>query len=217
MIKEIIYYTCNTHDQKIEDACRTQLLKAGLPIISVSLNKEINFGDQRLNISGEKSPQMMHRQILMGLQASTAKYVFLCESDVLYHPSHFEFTPFKNDTFFYNVNVWKFHTDDRKFYWTDDLQQVSGTIVNRELAIKFYERRVAEMVEHDFDGHYEAGKKTGEKAMNWKSDLPNICIRHENTMTKTKKSPDEFRNKQYAKGFKVADRIEGWADIDIIL
>lgn len=213
MKKEIIYYTCNTHDQKIDDACREQLLKAELPIISVSLNKKIDFGDTRIVIQGKRSPEMMHEQILLGLRASRADVIYLCESDVLYHPSHFDswdLSELNRDRFFYNVNVWKYHTDTKKFTWTDDLQQVSGTRVNRKLALRFYERRNRQIKEKGFDGHYEAGPKTGELTENYMSDFPNVCIRHENTLTKTKKTPNDFRNKRYAKGWCESNGVLGW-------
>ena len=37
---------------------------------------------------------------------------------------------------------------------------------------------------------------------------------HDKTMTKSKWSPDEFRNKKYAKGWRETDgEIEGWGNI----
>ena len=77
----------------------------------------------------------MHQQILTGLQKAKGKYIFLCESDVLYHPSHFDFTPKRDDIFYYNTNVWKTRYPDGFSVWTDDLQQVSGICANRELLI----------------------------------------------------------------------------------
>ena len=214
-MKEIIYYTCGTHADNIEQTCRTQLLKSQLPIISVSLNKEIDFGNDRIVVNGVRSPEMMHKQILAGLKASTAMYVFLCESDVLYHPSHFEFTPPTFDTFFYNTNVWKYHTDNKKFYWTDDMQQVSGCAASRELMISFFERRLKQFELTGFDRHYEPTERFGEYTKNWQSWIPNICIRHDKNLTRTKKSIADFKNKQKAKGWKEAEEVTGWGEIKI--
>jgi len=222
--KEIIYYTCNSHDLEIELPCRKQLQKSGLSIVSASLNKKIDFGDTKIILEGEKSPLMMHKQILAGLQASTAKWVFLCESDVLYHPSHFDFTPKRKDVFYYNTNVWKVRYPDGHAVWTDNLQQVSGICANRELLIDYYTKKLAQMEKKGFDRHYEPGTKNqtiyphvrGGKygSENYQSKYPNLCIRHPNTLTKSKWSPEEFKDKSYAKGWKETDNeIEGWGQI----
>jgi glycosyltransferase involved in cell wall biosynthesis len=217
--KDIIYYTCNTHSLDIETACREQLKKSGLNIISVSLNKDIDFGDTRLRMDGQRGPEMMHRQILQGLMNSDAKYVFLCESDVLYHPSHFLFTPKKDDIFYYNTNVWKTRYPDGHSVWTDDLKQVSGICANRELLIDFYTKKIQQIEQKGFDGHYEPGcnqsiygyHKGGKYGSEmYQSEAPNVCIRHDSNLTKSKWSVDDFRNKKYAKGWKEADEVPGW-------
>lgn len=217
--KEVIYYTCNTHIPLIDEACRAQLKKSGLPIISVSLNKDLDFGDTRLRLDGQRGAEMMHRQIIKGLEASSAKYVFLCESDVLYHPSHFDFTPKRTDVFYYNTNVWKARYPDGHLVWTDDLQQVSGICASRELLLQHFTRKLEQMLENGFDGHYEPGVKQttfpvsrGGKygTENFKSALPNLCIRHDANLTKSKWSPKEFRNQKYAKGWKESSSIFGW-------
>ena len=208
----LIYYTCLTHDEKIEQLCREQLLKANLPIISVSRNEPIDFGDN-IVVEGERGAITMHLQILAGLEYAASKgykQVFLCESDVLYHPSHFDFTASDPTVFYYNVNVWKYHIDDKKFYWTDDMQQVSGSCASLTKMLEFYTRRNKQFAETGFDRHYEASERFGEKTENWMSAEPNICIRHDKTLTRTKKSIADFKNKNKAKGWKVADSVEGW-------
>jgi hypothetical protein len=214
--KEIIYYTCNTHKEDIEIACRNQLLLSGIPVLSVSLNKEINFGNTKLVVQGERSPEMMHKQILEGLKASKAKYVFLCESDVLYHPLHFQFIPEKDDVVYYNVNVWKVRYPDGFAVYTKDLQQVSGICANRELLLDFYTKRVAQIEQEGFNRHYEPGVKQTVNVKysveNYITKYPNICIRHDANLTKSKWSPDEFRNKEYAEGWSEGYFVKGWGD-----
>lgn len=211
----LIYYTCNTHLPSIDEACRKQLKEAtSLPIISVSLNEPLEFGDvESIVMEGTRSPEMMHKQVLEGLRIAKSrgfKYAFLVESDVLYHPSHFEFRPKQDGVFYYNTNVWKYLYDDDKFIWTDDLQQVSACVADVDTLLAFYERRNKEIAEKGFDKHYEAGPKTGEVAESWLSWFPNICIRHGQNITKTKKSPEDFKNPEYAKGWKEATEIPGW-------
>lgn len=205
MIKELLYYTCNTHKEDIELACRKQLLKANLPIISVSREKEIDFGDTRIILQGEPSILMMHKQVLAGLESSKADIIFMCENDVLYHPSHFDFTPEKKDVFYYNTNVWRVRYPEGHAVWTDDLQQVSGICAYRELLLNYYSNKVKEIESGNFDRHYEPNPRE-----NWMSEFPNLDIRHDKNLTKSKWSPDEFRNKKYAKGWKESNNIPGW-------
>jgi hypothetical protein len=223
--KAIVYYTCNTHDPAIDEACREQLKKSGLPIICVSLNQSSTFGDVNIQVQGRKSPLMMHQQILEGLRACNAEYVYLCESDVLYHPSHFEYTPKRKDVFYYNTNVWKLHLDGLAT-WTDNLQQVSGLCASRWLLTDYYDKRVTQIRNEGWNRHYEPGSKQniygyhrGGKygVESWQSEEPNVCIRHDATLTKAKRSPDEYRNKQYAKGWKTASVIPAWGSTSSIL
>lgn len=212
MSKSIVYYTCNSHKLEIELACRRQLEKAGLEIVSVSLGKKIPFGDKRLVLSGVKrSPETMHKQILLGLQESNTRFVFLCESDVLYHPSHFKFEPPNEDVFYFNTNIYK-TWNDGLIVWTDDLQQVSGVCANRLLLLDFFHKRIQEIERHGFNRHYEPGERYGCRVENWQSEYPNIDIRHGQTLTKSHRKAEDFRDPKYAKGFKVVDSIPGWGD-----
>jgi len=157
--KEILYYTCNTHKPEIDETCRRQLALAGLPIVAISLNKELDFGDERITVQGQRGPEMMHKQILEGLKHCKADYVFLAESDVLYHPSHFEFTPKRKDVFYFNVNVWKVRYPDGHAIWTDNLQQLSGMVASRELLLDFFSKRIAQIEKEGFNRHYEPSSK----------------------------------------------------------
>jgi len=205
--KGICYYTCNTHQIEIDELCRKQLAKSTtLPIVSVSLNKSIDFGDKRVVVKGERGPLMMHKQIVMGLEASNTEYVFLVESDVLYHPSHFDFIPKKDDIYYFNVNVWKVRWSDGFCVKTDNSQQVSGIVASRKLLLDFYRKRVEEIEKNGFDRHYEPRAPR----TNYESTVPNICIRHDNNLTQSKWSVNDFRNKEYAKGWKEGFDVPGW-------
>jgi hypothetical protein len=142
---------------------------------------------------------------LAGLEMFKTDVVFLCESDVLYHPSHFSFVPPASDRFYYNTNVWKVRLDDGHCVWTDDLQQLSGVCGYREFMLDYFKKRVEQIEREGFDGHFEPNPRE-----NWRSQIPNLDIRHNGTLTKSKWSPQEFRNQKYAKGWKEADEVEGW-------
>ncbi len=204
--KNIIYYTCNTHDPEIDDLARKFLSKIGLPIISVSLNKEINFGDIRIVMKGERSPLMMHRQIVKGLEACSTKYAFLAESDVLYHPSHFDFTPLEQDKFYFNVNVWKQKWPLKFYVRTDNSQQLSGMSAYTNLMLDWFQKRLEEIERDGFNRHFEPR----DNRENYSSIVPNICIRHDKNLTLSKWSVSDFRNKEYAKGWTEATSVPGW-------
>ncbi len=209
MKKAIVYYTCNTHKPEIDELCRKQLSKATLPIVSVSLNKDLDFGNIRLKTKGERSPLTMHKQIVMGLEASQTDYIFLAESDVLYHPSHFDFMPTKNDVFYFNTNVWKLRWADGHCVRTDISQQLSGMCGSRELLLNFFKKRVAQIEREGWNRHYEP--KEGLKE-NYKSKICNICIRHNMNLTGSKWSVNDFKNKRYARGWQETEinNIKGW-------
>jgi hypothetical protein len=206
MNKTIIYYTCNAHKPEIDDLARSYLSKTGLPIISVSLNKKLDFGDIRIVMHGERSPLMMHKQIIKGLKACKTKYAFLAESDVLYHPSHFKFTPKQRNEFYFNVNVWKQKWPLAFFIRTDNSQQLSGMSAYKSLLLDWFESRLEEIEKQGFNRHYEP---RGNR-INYSSEIPNICIRHDKNLTVSKWSVNDFRNKEYAKGWTEANSVPGW-------
>lgn len=219
--KAAIYYTCNSHDETLELAARNNLKAAtnGHEIGCVSL-KRTDFGDWTIVLDREKSGTTMHYQILAGLERSTADYVFLCESDVFYHKSHFDFVPPSDEVFYYNTNVWRVRYGDGHAVRTDNLQQVSGICASRKLLLAHYCKRI-EMIEAnggEFDVKrmaYEPGtrgKFGDEKIANWQSPFPNIDITgHGATLTTPHFSVDSFRNKKYAAGWQETDEaLDGW-------
>lgn len=227
MIKGCIYYTDNRIGEPIIPVCQKQLLKAELPIISVSL-KPIDFG-KNIVLEEERSYPTMALQILTALEASAADYVFFCEHDVLYHPSHFDFTPPRNDVYYYNINNWRwlFGADTAISY--DGLTSLSGLCCNRELAIKHYKYRLEIIERLGLDKirsreprwarkfGYEPGTKkkrrggiTDEDHIKRKSKFPNIDIRHKWTFSKPKVTLDSFKHKPTNWREKKIEEIEEW-------
>jgi hypothetical protein len=220
-----LYYSCLSHDETLELAARNNLKAAtnGHELGCVTLKERVDFGDWQVVVQREKSGTTMHYQILEGLRRSTAKYVFLCESDVFYSHSHFDFTPPRDDTIYYNTNVWRIRYSDGHAVRTDDLQQVSGICANRELLLAHYRRRI-EMIQTNGDKFdvkrmaYEPGTRGdlwGVKVANWQSEYPNIDVTgHGATLTKPKFSVDEFRNARYARGWRETDEaLPGWPQL----
>ncbi len=223
MRKAALYYTCLTHPWPIEFACREQLQRAsvGCELVTVSRGEPIDFGDLNIVVAGERGPLTMHRQILAGLERVQADIVFLCESDVLYHPSHFDFDLPRPDMFYYNTNVWRVRYPDGHAVWTDDLQQVSGICAATALLLDFYRQRVAQIERDGFNRHFEPGQAhqtVGSHLIeNRQSEYPNLCIRHSGNLTASKWSPDEYRNKKYTAGWREADEVLGWGVLRDVL
>ncbi len=194
--REIIYYTDNRLNIKIAKKCQKRLESFGLPITSVSL-KPMTFG-KNIVLKGKRSPEMMFKQILAGLEASTANIVFLAEHDVLYDKSHFDFIPPRKDKFYFNVNVIKVDWETGKGVKVDDCKQNSGLCAYRNLLIDWIKTKI-----DNFDGHYEPQ----DNRESWSSENQNIDIRHENNLTPTRWNKEEFRNQKYTKGWKEYDSI----------
>lgn len=227
-MKGIIYFTNNKHTPAIFKGVQEQILKSGLPITSASY-LPIDFGDNE--VVPDPSIMGYFKRILSCLERSTADYVFFCESDVLYHPSHFEFTPPRNDTFYYNTNVWKWNYYDHRVITYDHQGSLSCCCVNRKLALDFFRRRLKIIYEKGYDkipsfGNpnwaremgYEPGKHGGRNklepalAEEWRSEYPNIDIRHTRCMTVPKMQVEGFKKKPTNWQEDLIENLPGWEE-----
>jgi glycosyltransferase involved in cell wall biosynthesis len=229
--KGVVYYTDGRLDLEIAETVRQQIKRSvnGHSIVSVSLT-DIDFG-QSIKLTRDRGILTMFMQILAGLERSEADIVFLCEHDVLYHPSHFEFTPPRKDVFYYNENTYKvdLETGQALFYYT---KQTSGLCAYRSLLIEHYRKRIekcqqnardlaarGELVKNDgFSRHmgFEPGCHQyprgvdNYKAERWMSAFPNIDIRHNKNLTPSRWSQDQFRDPNACLGWTESDEVPGW-------
>ena len=227
MDKGIIYYTDNLIEEPIKSVVQEYLSDSGLPIISASL-KEIEFG-KNVVVKGERGYPTMVRQIVEALKLLDTKYVFFCEHDVLYPQSHFDFTPLKDDIFYYNENVWRwaFGTDMAVQY--DRMLPLSCLCANREFTLNHYLGRQKLIEEGGLNEvkskepewvrkmGYEPGTKKKKRGgfsdddfETFRSEFPVIDIRHEGTFSPPKVSLSEF--KHAPKWFKEipVEEVDGW-------
>ena len=220
--KGIVYYTDNKLDDVILRTCQEHIQKSGLPIVSVSL-EPLAFGTN-VHLPLERGHLTMFKQILAGLEASEADIIFFCEHDVMYHPSHFNFTPSEKDTYYYNTNVWKVRVEDGHCMRVDDCRQLSGLCAYKETLIKHYKERVRRVESEGFTRKmgFEPGTHNRKervdylKSEKYESLLPNLDLRHAQNLTPSRWSQEEFVDKRYTKGWKEAEHVEGW-DIKNIL
>jgi len=228
-MKGIIYYTDNRLEEPIYSIVQKQILKAKLPIISVSL-KPMDFGR---NIYLDLKPGIvtMFKQILTALEASSADVIFFCEHDVLYHLSHFDFNPPQNDIFYYNTKVWRWKYPEDFAITYEHIISLSNLCANRQLLVNHFRERLRIIEERGWNKEtgrepnwarrmgYEPGTKSiRQKIISdgfcqyWQSDYSNIDIRHSGTLTKTKCRLSDFKHPPSAESWKetTLDKIEGW-------
>lgn len=227
-MKGIIYYTDNSLKEPIFSLAQKYIKDSGLPIVSCSL-KPIDFGKNIVLEGRERSYPTMCEQILTALETLDTKYVFFCEHDVLYHPSHFDFTPRRNDIYYYNVNNWRWWFGYTTAISYDELTSLSALCCNRELAIKHYKYRLKHIEENGLDKirsreprwarkfGYEPGTKrignggvTNEEHIKIKSEYPNIDIRHRGTFSAPKITLESFKHKPTNWREEPIENIPGW-------
>jgi len=216
--KGVVYYTNNLLREDVFAAARTQLARAlnGHSLTSVSL-MPMDFG-QNLVLPGPSGRVSYFEQIVAGLEASPADIVFLCEHDVLYDPSHFAFTPPRDDTFYYQTNVWRVDAETGRAV-TYDYVAVSQLCTYRTLLLDHYRRMLAHVREHGYDKMvgYEPGNVphkrpglTDAPVGYWTNPRPNVDVRHPDTLTGSRWSTREFHDKRTCANWQEADGVPGW-------
>lgn len=226
--KGIIFYTDNRVSLKVARAVQNQIRSIGLPIVSASLKPMDNMG-KNIHMPLERGYLTMFKQQLAALEASDADIIFMTEHDVLYHPSHFNFTPPKRDVFYYNVNVWKIRLEDGFALKVDDAKQVSGLVAYKDLLIKEYKNRInriERMGKFERGWGNEPGTKNIERggfsnltAESYESEFPNLDIRGDWNLTLNRWTQDLYRDKTGTIGWTESrvDKLPGWVLPDLFI
>ena len=218
--KGMIYYTDNELPEAIAAPVRERLIAIsadkGLPIVTAALKRRLSFGVKNIYFpSLKRGPAAMFKQILGALEHSTADIIFFCEHDVLYHPSHFDFTPPDAGKVYYNLNLWQVRASDgHAVYW--DAKRVSQLCGYRSVLIEHYRKRL-EIVERDgftMAMGYEPGSHNRKERVDdlqsdvWRSAEPNIDIKHGGNLSPSKWSLADFRTPPT--GWREAEKVPGW-------
>lgn len=217
--KGIVYYTNNTVDEKIFLTCQAQLKRCmevwKFPIISVS-QKPIDFG-KNFVMNLESSILSMYKQIIKGVEECKTDIIFFAEHDVLYHPSHFDFTPEREDHFYYNRNEWHVDSATGKtvFYLHNNTTELSAF---RKPLLAHIKRAVEVIETEGFRTSYGVSpprgippeERKGKYAGTYMSKVPNIDIRHPNTLSRPRMTIAEFRSERSRRGWTESDGVPGW-------
>jgi hypothetical protein len=117
MDRTICYYTASTEDPSFEKKIIEDLkAKAGdIPIISVS-RKPLDLGTNICVGEVPYSYTSEWKQLLLGLKAAKTKYVIAAESDCLYPPEYFTFTPTEERMMYNYNNIWMVWTRHNGYY-----------------------------------------------------------------------------------------------------
>ncbi len=223
--KGILYFTDGRLDPKMLKACQKQLLKANLPIYSVTLYP-MDFGKNAV-LPMKRGWLTLYKQILIGLYLMTEDIVFPVDHDTIYHPSHWDFTPEKEDVYYYNLNEWRIRCSDG-FALHYDAKSHHNLACYRKTLIKYYEKKVklAEEAEKEMDDKgynlflrqmgCEPGTHNRVQRLDrlgseiWRSEFPNLDLRHDKNNSANRWSKDQFRNKQSYKNWQEAWEVPFW-------
>ena len=264
--KAMLYYTSHTCPMRIARKVQRNLRKIsedkGIPLYSSSLKPMPHMGIKNIIQPLEHSEykmidgaleevqvgrtkpglKTMTQQILDGLKIIKEDIVFMCEHDVLYHPTHFDFIPEKEDVYYYNTNSWRLRESDGHCLY-NGARSLSGMVAYRKTLIKHYEERLRRIIsleeeaeENDGQVHslknpenliplkegihrlgFEPGTHNRKDKIDdlgcadFRSEVPNVDVRHENNVTESRWSIDQFRSKPPA--WIEAEEIPGWGKV----
>ena len=120
--------------------------------------------------------------------------------------------------FYYNENVWFLRLKDGHGLHYD-AKQLSGLCGYRENLIKHFKERVALIEKEGFSRkigfepmtHSRIDWKNEYNCDSWKSEFPNIDIKHGGNLTGARWKKEQFRNQKFTKGWEENDEeIKGW-------
>lgn len=133
MDKTIVYYTSNGDYPALEEAVRTIIREhsQGLPIVSVS-QQPIEFGTNLCVGDIGRSRHNIYRQLRIGAENASTRFLVVCEADFLYPPQWFQFTPPRDDTYYYPQEcyiLWK----KRSSFFRKKMHQLTGIVSRNHL------------------------------------------------------------------------------------
>lgn len=217
----LVYYTDNHGDPLLLSACRAQIARCmaekNIPerhLVSVS-HKPMDFG-RNFVVDLERAVLSIFKQILLGLEESTAEIIFLLEHDLVYHPSHFDFVPTDQKIFYYDRNRWSVcdQTGKAVFYHTN---VPSMLCAYRELLLKHYSKATAFIEKNGWRSRYGYSPPKGlpkeqriGRYKTYEAKQPSIDIRRDDAWTRKRMDKSQFRSERSCRGWKEADGVPSW-------
>lgn len=208
----IIYLTDNNLEPTLARRVREVILAGcgDTPIVSVS-QRPLAFGHNICVGEIGRSWLSIHKQLQAGLECAVTPFVTICEHDVFYVPEHLTWTPPTITEFWNNVNCWLVWWGDTHpelhglySYWPNR-EAMSQTIACRELFLKYTKeqvrlltdeiddpmlrkaRKYAQQDRNVYLKHYLAQHLTPVATQRFRTDLPNLDVRHTHNFTGPKR------------------------------
>ena len=151
----IIYCTDNSLDGEIRDVCLGWLERnrEGIPVVSVS-QEPMDLGANVCVGRIGRSWLSLYRQLFAGVRKARSRWVAITEHDCVYSPEHFRWIPPRDDTFYYNDNVWllqwkstKPELDGMYSRWPRRYA-LSQLVCSRDLLLRTIDRRL-DLIDQD--------------------------------------------------------------------
>jgi hypothetical protein len=222
----IVQYTDNFGDQEFLEICRRQVNRCAKlngidEIICVSQKPIADFGNN-IVMDLERSVLSLFKQVVAGLEASTSEIVYLCEHDIIYHPSHFKYVPQQEGVFYYDRNRWSVcdETGEAVFYYTD---VPSMLCAYRTTLLDHYKKALADLESKNgkWDGRngYSPPKGLpGNKRRGVRQtiigEFPSLDVRRKDSWTRKRMDKSQFRNSNSRRGWKESDFVPGWGQTE---
>lgn len=183
----ILYYTSNREKPEFEKKIQENLLKVcgDLPIISIS-HKPIDLGTNICVGDVGASGYNMFRQVLIGCETATTKFVISAEADCLYPPDYFTFIPSKDDICYRDKNLYVMG-DKRDYFFKKEEGATHAQIVGREYYIKrlkelFKDAPQWSVEEKNFPKERHRKEDIFDKIEYWTSNNPIVQIKTRDSM-----------------------------------
>jgi len=156
----VVYYTSNREHERFEENIRKSISRAkgDLPLVSVS-QEPMQFGTNVCVGKVGASSQNAYRQMLMGAQEAKTRFVCTAESDCVYPPEYFQFTPPDDECAYLADPLWLLFClkGKGKVYGLKPRGSESAMVINREVLIK----RLEEILSF-LDGCWGPAKANGD-------------------------------------------------------
>lgn len=137
----ILYYSSNREKPEFEAGVIANLLAVcgDLPIISVS-QRPLDLGHNICVGDHGASGFNMFRQVLIGCEAASTRFVISAEADCLYPPDYFTYRPERDDRCYRDRNLYVM-PQWRAFFWRKVEGATHAQIVGRE----YYAERLRQL------------------------------------------------------------------------
>lgn len=138
----VLYYSDNRVAEDIQRVVLNNIRGMKNPIISVT-QKPLDLGKNICVGEIGTSWLNLYKQLKIAAEAAETEYVAMAEDDCLYTQEHYDWTPPRNDTFYYNENVWFVQWGGNhpelngmySNYWTER-RALSQLICSRDILLK---------------------------------------------------------------------------------